>query len=154
MYSSIELMDKNASKTVPCFDPKSFDPAWPEHFDVPENYAQADISPDFRSMLTSAFKAWQPPSPEAKARVAEIMRKYNAGIPVNDAVARFWARMEPFWQSGSPAYVGQTKTIEQPPKKSDEDRLADLEARASEPFEATPALIKALRARQWMEEHP
>ena len=105
----------------------------------------------FGDMLDSMFKTWKEPDPEARARVAEMLRKFHAGIPVNDKVARHWAKMEPLWASGNPAFVGLTQGTPPPPKPRSE---AELAAHANEPVEVTPVLIKALKAKQWMEENP
>jgi hypothetical protein len=106
----------------------------------------------FGDMLDATFKAWKEPDPEARARVAEMLRKFHAGIPVNAAVARHWAKMAPLWASGSPAYVGLTAGTPSPPPKPEAERLADLLAHASDPLIVTPALLKALEAKQKQEE--
>ena len=104
------------------------DNAWPE-----------DLDP-----VTAAIQTWKSPDSEAKARVDEIMRKYRNGIPVNVEVERHWAKMQPFWQSGNPAYAGISKGTPPPPRRSADERLADLLAHANDLIEVTPLLEKKL----------
>jgi hypothetical protein len=102
----------------------------------------------FASMLDNIFARWKEPDPATRARVADMLRKFHAGIPVNAEVARHWDKMQPFWNSGNPAYVGLTKGT--PPEtitpKSNAQRLADLEAKANDPIgPISPTLAKALK---------
>jgi hypothetical protein len=115
--------------------------------DKPHGHARESVD-----SVDAAYKAWNAPTPEASSRVAEIMRKYHAGIPVNDEVASRWAMMEPFWKSGSPAYVGSTKAAPQPKPRNAADILAEMEAHASDPIgPVSPALLKALGQQDEME---
>jgi hypothetical protein len=131
--------------TVPCVDVGMFDPGFdPEaHPVAPRMRDDADDQTGWS--LKGAFDAMMP---EARARCAETYRKFEAGIPINDEVARVWAKMEPFWNSSNPAYAGLTKIAAPPPRKSDAERLADLMAHANDPIEVSPALIKALKAKE------
>jgi hypothetical protein len=145
----IGACDRMASRneyTVPCLDVGMFDPAFdPEAHPVAPRRLRDDDDQTGWS-IKGAFDAM---TPEARARCAETYRKFEAGIPINDEVARVWARMQPFWNSGNPAYVGRTKTDEIPVRhRTDEERLADLEARANDPIEISPALAKALKAKE------
>jgi hypothetical protein len=150
-------MAKRDEYTVPCLDVAMFDPDFdPEAHPVspdwarPEPAEEGDDPIDVMAILDKAISRAM--TPEAMARCAEMYRKFQAGIPVNEAVAHTWAKMAPYWRSGNPAYAGLTKTPPTPPPKSEAERMADLLAKANEPIEASPALLRALEAKQKTEE--
>jgi hypothetical protein len=109
---------------------KRFCPTPPELSDMlrdvmPDRPREHQIWPEDVDPVTAAYRAYRAPTPEAKARVAEMKRKFDDGIPVNDEVDRFWTKMEPFWKSGNPAYVGSTKGTPPKPTPKTETELSE-----------------------------
>lgn len=83
------------------------------------------------------------PDAVGKRRMIEMLRKFHDGIPINDQVARVWAKMEPYWTSGNPAYAGAYQPPK-PPPRTDEERMADLLAHAGDPIEVSETLKRKL----------
>jgi hypothetical protein len=84
------------------------------------------------------------------ARRLEWPEDLNSTAPPDDAarqrMTERWLAVRPMFEPPKPAEPARPKT--------DDERMADLLAHANDPIETTPTLIKTLKAKQWMEDHP